>query len=147
MFELVLVITLLVAGYRSARHVFLLGLFSALAGVSLVVGAGWSALASGAGKGDMAVPIGVFFAGPGSILHERSGPLAFLSWPLAIAAFLLSSSVASLVVASSRHAQLYPEAVEAKRLSGIVAAFIGVATLATIKLIIALMYRALVGPD
>ncbi|NUP06489.1 MAG: hypothetical protein HOW73_10565 [Polyangiaceae bacterium] len=141
MFDLIFLVVLGFAFVRSVRARFTFGVGSALASALLLIAVGASAFDSRAGEGDIAVPLGVVFVGPGAILHERQGALAFLASPIAVATTLIALAGGAQLLAERRRSPLYPESPEAHLLGAASAAFIGAATFAAIKLVVAILFR------
>ncbi len=140
MFDAVAIIVLAVAFVRSARARFDWGMAASASAVAIIVGTAVSALGAGAGKGNIAVPLGVFFVGPGAILHERSGALAFFAAPIAVASSLVLLTAVPSAIAGRRRDELHPDTEMARAPAGVSTAFVGALTFGALRLIVAVMF-------
>lgn len=142
MFDLAAIVVLLVALVRSVRARFGWGIAASASAIGTIVGTAVSALEAGVGKGDIAVPIGVVFVGPGAILHERAGILGFFASPVAVAGALVVLTAGPAAIAGKRREALHPDCDAARALAQVATAFVGALTFGALRLVVALMFVA-----
>lgn len=141
LFDAAFVIVLVVCAIRSARCRFALGIVAPVVCIALVVAVGWSALDSGAGVGGIELPMGLVAMGPSAILHERSGPLAFLAspWMMGIASLLLTAGPSW--AAHRRALPMHPDTPPAMSLARVETLFVLAATFVAIRLVTLVMFH------
>lgn len=143
MFDLAFLVVLVVAIVRAARARVAPAVALGAASLALLLLASVSALLSDAFGGRVEGAFGVIFIGPTVILHEREGLAGVALHPLGLAIAWLACCAVAAWVSAQRARDLHPDRDDARRLNGVVLAFVGAGTFAGIRLVTVLLFLAL----
>lgn len=140
MFDLVALLVLLLALWRSLRRGFAIGILAAITSIALLVFTAALALSGDVGHGSAPIGMAIPFTGPSFLLQDEEGVVGLLVSPFGLGSLMTGLAGVAAWRASVLGEDLPPEGDTARAYASITGTFIGAATFSAIRLVVALLF-------